>query len=133
MGRQNVIKHCLRLNLQNEQHQRIQRVLESLNKDIHKSENQFMVKAIDFYIQSFGDDMEKKAQTKKPEYLTADSLEDIRKELENSMKEELIRLLGGAIMGNTAVRETKDREKPMQEGETAEGSLYATEAANRWG
>lgn len=133
MGRQNVIKHCLRLNLQNEQHQRIQRVLESLNKDIHKSENQFMVKAIDFYIQSFGDDMEKKAQTKKPEYLTADSLEDIRKELENSMKEELIRLLGGAIMGNTAVRETKGREKPMQEEETVEGSLYATEAANRWG
>lgn len=133
MGRQNVIKHCLRLNLQNEQHQRIQRVLESLNKDIHKSENQFMVKAIDFYIQSFGDDMEKKAQTKKAEYLTADSLEDIRKELENSMKEELIRLLGGAIMGNTAVRETKGREKPMQEEETAEGSLYATEAANRWG
>ena len=55
-----MIKHCLRLNMQNDQHQRIQRVLESLNKDVHKSENQFMIKAIDFYIQSFDDNIEDK-------------------------------------------------------------------------
>lgn len=38
MAKQSIIKHCLRLNMQNEQHQRIQKVLEGLNKDIHKSE-----------------------------------------------------------------------------------------------
>ena len=65
--------------------------------------------------------------------MTVDSLEDIRKGLEDSMKEELIRLLGGAIMGNTSIRETRDRGDAMQEGETAEDGLYATEAANRWG
>ena len=56
MAKQSIIKHCLRLNMQNEQHQRIQKVLEGLNKDIHKSENQFIIKAVDFYIRSFDDD-----------------------------------------------------------------------------
>ncbi len=133
MGKQNVVKHSLRLNLHNEQHRKIQRVLEGLNKEIHKSENQFMIKAIDFYIRSFEDDMEEETQTKKKGYVTADSLEDIRKELADSMKEELIRLLGGAIMGNTAIREPKDRENGMRKEGSAEDSLYATEAANRWG
>ena len=92
-----------------------------------------MIKAIDFYIQSLEEDMEEETQTKKKRYVTVDSLEDIRKGLEDSMKEELIRLLGGAIMGNTSIRETRDRGDAMQEGETAEDGLYATEAANRWG
>ncbi len=133
MGKQNVVKHSLRLNLHNEQHQKIQRVFEGLNKEVHKSENQFMIKAMDFYIQSFEEDMEEETQTKKKRYVTVDSLEDIRKGLEDSMKEELIRLLGGAIMGNTSIRETRDRGDAMREGETAEDGLYATEAANRWG
>lgn len=133
MGKQNVVKHSLRLNLHNEQHRKIQRVFEDLNKEVHKSENQFMIKAMDFYIQSFEEDMEEETQTKKKRYVTVDSLEDIRKGLEDSMKEELIRLLGGAIMGNTSIRETRDRGDAMQEGETAEDGLYATEAANRWG
>ena len=50
MGKQNVVKHSLRLNLHNEQHRKIQRVFEGLNKEVHKSENQFMIKAMDFYI-----------------------------------------------------------------------------------
>lgn len=133
MGKQNVVKHSLRLNLHNEQHQKIQRVFESLNKEIHKSVNQFMIKAMDFYIQSFAEDMEEKTQTKKQEYVMVDSLDDIRKELENSMKEELIRLLGGAIMGNMVIRETGDRGNAMRGEEKEEDSLYATEAANRWG
>ena len=114
MGKQNVVKHSLRLNLHNEQHRKIQRVFEGLNKEVHKSENQFMIKAIDFYIQSFEEDMEEETQTKKKRYVTVDSLEDIRKGLEDSMKEELIRLLGGAIMGNTSIRETRDRGDAMQ-------------------
>ena len=134
MVKQNVIKHCLRLNMQNEQHQRIQKVLEGLNKDIHKSENQFIIKAIDFYIRSFEEDdiVEKQHRNRKPEYVTVEAIEGIRKELESSMKDELIRLLGTAITGGLTVRAADSSNKRIQE-ETEESNPYAAEAANRWG
>ena len=134
MVKQNVIKHCLRLNMQNEQHKRIQKVLEGLNKDIHKSENQFIIKAIDFYIRSFEEDdiVEKQHRNRKPEYVTVEAIEGIRKELESSMKDELIRLLGTAITGGLTVRAADSSNKRIQE-ETEESNPYAAEAANRWG
>lgn len=134
MAKQNVVKHCLRLNMQNEQHQRIQRVLDSLDKEIHKSANQFIIKAVDFYIQSFDDDdiIEKPQKKKKPEYVTTEDLTEIRRDLEISMKDELIRLLGTAVMGGTAARVQESRERDIQE-EAEEDRLYATKAANKWG
>ena len=134
MVKQNVIKHCLRLNMQNEQHKRIQKVLEGLNKDIHKSENQFIIKAIDFYIRSFEEDdiVEKQHRNRKPEYVTVGAIEGIRKELESSMKDELIRLLGTAITGGITVRAADSSNKCVQE-ESEENNPYAAEAANRWG
>lgn len=136
MAKQSIIKHCLRLNMQNEQHQRIQKVLEGLNKDIHKSENQFIIKAVDFYIRSFEDDgiMEKLNRKKKPEYVTVEALEDIRRELESSMKDEMIRLLGTAITGGITVRTDESTGKQSHRSEDSEGdNPYMTEAANRWG
>lgn len=136
MAKQSIIKHCLRLNMQNEQHQRIQKVLEGLNKDIHKSENQFIIKAIDFYIRSFEDDdiMENLQRKKKPEYVTVEALEDIRRELESSMKDEMIRLLGTAITGGITVRTAEGTGKNSHQAEDPEAdNPYMTEAANRWG
>lgn len=135
MAKQSIIKHCLRLNMQNEQHQRIQKVLEGLNKDIHKSENQFIIKAVDFYIQSFEDDdiMEKLHRKKKPEYVTVEALEDIRRELESSMKDEMIRLLGTAITGGITVRTDEGVTKHRQTEDPETDNPYMTEAANRWG
>lgn len=136
MAKQSIIKHCLRLNMQNEQHQRIQKVLEGLNKDIHKSENQFIIKAVDFYIRSFEDDdiMEKLHRKKKPEYVTVEALEDIRRELESSMKDDMIRLLGTAITGGITVRMAEGTGKNSHQAEDPEAdNPYMTEAANRWG
>lgn len=135
MAKQSIIKHCLRLNMQNEQHQRIQKVLEGLNKDIHKSENQFIIKAVDFYIRSFEDDgiMEKLNRKKKPEYVTVEALEDIRRELESSMKDEMIRLLGTAITGGITVRTDEGATKHRQMENPETDNPYMTEAANRWG
>lgn len=135
MAKQSIIKHCLRLNMQNEQHQRIQKVLEGLNKDIHKSENQFIIKAVDFYIRSFEDDgiMEKLNRKKKPEYVTVEALEDIRRELESSMKDEMIRLLGTAITGGITGRTDEGVTKHRQMEDSETDNPYMTEAANRWG
>lgn len=136
MAKQSIIKHCLRLNMQNEQHQRIQKVLEGLNKDIHKSENQFIIKAVDFYIRSFEDDdiMEKLYRKKKPEYVTVEALDNIRRELESSMKDEMIRLLGTAITGGITVRTAGGTGQDSRQAEEPEAdNPYMTEAANRWG
>ena len=45
----NIVKHSLRLNLQEEEQRRIQEVLENLNKEIHRSENLFIIRALDLY------------------------------------------------------------------------------------
>lgn len=56
MPKENIAGFSLRLNLDNEQHMRIYKVLHDLNVDIHKSKNQFMVEALDFYLRSFEED-----------------------------------------------------------------------------
>ena len=135
MAEQSLVRYCLRLNLENEQHKRIQKVLVGLNKDIHKSANQFIIKAIDFYIQSFEEDdlMGMLQEKKHPEYVKMEDLADIRKEIESDLKDELIRLLGSAITGGLAVRGQADKGEAVHEEETEENDLYAAEAANRWG
>lgn len=135
MAEKDIVRFSLRMNLKNEQHSKIYKVLAALDKDVHKSENQFILNAIDFYIQSFDDDgiMDVLRQKDKLRYVTADNLEDMRREIESSMKDELIRLLGSALMGGTAARGTVSMTESMQREETEEANLFAAEAANRWG
>ncbi len=56
MAKSNIVFRSYRLNLDNEQQRRVNRVLAELNTDIHKSVNQFITDAIDFYTNSFGDE-----------------------------------------------------------------------------
>lgn len=130
-----IVRFSLRLNLKNEQHANIYKVLSELDKDVHKSENLFIIKAIDFYIQSFEDEyfMNRSEQKKREKYVTIDELEGIRKEMESGLKDELIRLLGSAIMGSPVAREQESRRESKQREETEESNLFAEEAANRWG
>lgn len=137
MADQSVVKHYLRLNLQNEQHQRIQKVLATLDKGIHKSENQFIIKAIDFYIKSFEDDgiMDRIQQKKKTEYVTVDELAELRKEIESEVKDEIIRLLGSAMIGGSIVRvqDSNVQTENVQKEETEERNPVVSELAARWG
>lgn len=128
-----IVRISLRLNLRNEQHSRIYKVLTALDKSVHKSENQFIVKAIDFYIQSFEDDAIINEIQQKKRNITAKDLEDIRKEIESDLKDELIRLLGSIITGSLIPRGQENGLEPVQGKETEKTDLYAMEAANRWG
>lgn len=56
MAKSNIVNRSYRLNLDDEQQRRVNKVLAGLNKDIHKSVNQFITDAIDFYANSFGDE-----------------------------------------------------------------------------
>lgn len=135
MADKDIVRLSVRLNLKNEQHAQIYKVLAGLDKDVHKSENQFIINAIDFYIQSFEDDdiIDQLRKKDKPVYVTSDDLKDVRREIESSMKDELIRLLGSAMMGGQATRGAAGRVESMQCGEAEEDNSFAAEAANRWG
>lgn len=102
MKNQSVVRHIIRLNMQNEQHQRVEKVLASLNKKIYKSTNQFVINAIDYYIKSFenGEELIEQNQIKTVRYLTEEDLQDIKRQFESEMKEEIVRLLGIFMLGN---------------------------------
>ncbi|MHB8129035.1 MAG: hypothetical protein ACYDEX_08570 [Mobilitalea sp.] len=103
MPKENVAGFSLRLNLDNEQHMRIYKVLHDLNVDIHKSKNQFMVEALDFYIRSFEEEKLVKnatiAQAKKQGWISRDDFENFKAEIKIEIRNEMIQLLGSMIVG----------------------------------
>lgn len=103
MAGSNIVYRSFRLNLDNEQHRRVNKVLAELNMGIHKSVNQFLADAVDFYADSFGDkSLLKKAggrEEKESGYISRNDLEGIREELRNEVKDEMIMLLGAALGG----------------------------------
>ncbi len=104
MAKPNICYHNVRINLDNEQHCRVHRVLSKLNKKVHKSVNQFIVDAVDFYINSMNDEnlLRETGGQKKEEYISRSDLEGIREELKNEVKNEIIMLLGAALGGGAA-------------------------------
>ncbi|MCM1224957.1 MAG: hypothetical protein NC548_61955 [Lachnospiraceae bacterium] len=104
MAKSNICYHNVRLNLDNEQHCRVHKVLAELNTEIHKSVNQFIVDAVDYYIRSLNDEsLVKGAREPKKDagYITKDDLDGIRSELKNEVKSEIIMLLGAALGAGT--------------------------------
>lgn len=121
MAKSNICYHSVRLNLDNEQHCRVHKILAELNTDIHKSVNQFIVDAVDFYIRSLNDENLVKGageQKKDAGYITREDLDGIRTELKSEVKSEIIMLLGAALGAGT-VR--------VVEGATGRGSMDNTE------
>lgn len=105
MAKSNICYHNVRLNLDNEQHCRVHKILAELNTEIHKSVNQFIVDAVDFYIRSLNDESLVK-ETGEPKknagYITRKDLDGIRSDLKNEVKNEIIMLLGAALGGGAA-------------------------------
>ncbi len=84
MAKSNICYHNVRLNLDNEQHCRVHKILAELNTEIHKSVNQFIVDAVDFYIRSLNDESLVK-ETGEPKknagYITREDLDGIRSDV----------------------------------------------------
>ena len=120
MAKSNICYHNVRLNLDNEQHCRVHKILAELNTEIHKSVNQFIVDAVDFYIRSLNDESLVK-ETGEPKknagYITREDLDGIRSDLKNEVKNEIIMLLGAALGAGT-VR--------VVEGATGRGNMDST-------
>lgn len=99
----NIVYHSLRMNLDNEQHRRVHQVLAKLNTEIHKSVNQFLIDAADFYIQSFQEEGLFKESKKETKYISRQDLEIVRRELREEIKNEIIILLGTALTKGTGI------------------------------
>ena len=120
MAKSNICYHNVRLNLDNEQHCRVHKILAELNTEIHKSVNQFIVDAVDYYIRSLNDEsLVKGAGEPKRDagYITREDLDGIRSELKSEVKSEIIMLLGAALGAGT-VR--------VVEGATGRGGMDST-------
>ena len=104
MAKTNICYHSLRLNMDNEQHQRVEKVLANLNTEIHKSVNKFIVDSIDFYIRSLdGENLVAQPGGKKEkEYLTREDLAGICADIREQARDEVVRMLGMALAGSRA-------------------------------
>lgn len=102
MAKTNICYHSLRLNMDNEQHQRVEKVLADLNTEIHKSVNKFIVDSIDFYIRSLdGENLVAQPGGKKEkEYLTREDFAGICADIREQARDEVVRMLGMALAGS---------------------------------
>jgi hypothetical protein len=130
----------MRLNLRNEQHLRIHDVLKNLNPAIHKSLNQFMVNAVDYYIGSFdndgaGQEVAGQKRDGSNEFVTNGEMVEIKREILDTLKEEMIRILGSTLVSGYMFRppaisqnESEAAAKSDQEENSAVDSLV-----DKWG
>ena len=103
----NLVKTSVRLNMSNPQHVKINDVIQNLDPKIFKSKNQFIIDAIQFYIDNYGKEtfVIKKKEKERDEYIRSEDIDDIKEEVieaaTNEARKEVIRLLGGVISGMT--------------------------------
>ena len=134
MSRSNIAYHSLRLNLTNEQHYRVQKTLCDLNVVIHKSVNQFIIDAIDHYVQALdaGDFRKAEMNVERDPYIKKEDFNDLCREIKDEVKDEMIRLLGSALAGRM-----NDRVSPVDRMEpepVSDDIGMAMEGfANEWG
>ncbi len=103
----NMIFNSYRLNIDNPQHAKVNEILNNLDKNICGSKNQFVIDAIEFYVENFGKENLILHENKPCEYVKVEDLEKIKRELiEVAMTEarrEVIRELGIAVSGRVTV------------------------------
>lgn len=138
MAKSNVANHSLRLNLDNEQHRRVERVLADLNLDVHKSINQFLVEAVDCYIRKLeGTELTYEDVPKKQDShcITRDELEQMRIEIKDELQKEMIGVLASSLITGKVVHMPEVipvREAEVQsEEETADETTIGL--ASSWG
>ncbi len=135
MAKDNICNYSMRLNLRNEQHLRVHQVVKDLNPSIHKSINEFMVNAVDFYIKSFEEsDLTNEGVKRKQEenhVITRTELEEAKKRIRDDLKDEMIRILGTALIGGQMVRIPSTVQEAVTE-KIEEDNLMA-DLVSKWG
>lgn len=99
-----VVQYCLRLNLNNPEHLEVHKILQNLNKDVHKSQTAFIIKAILEMAAKFDDEelLSEAAALKKQKekFITKAEFEECKEELRKEMLQEITALLISSIAKN---------------------------------
>lgn len=100
MAMEHIVRHTCRFNVKNPQHKRINEVLANLNSDVCKSKSQFMIDAIEYYIDNFGKEAFVTVKKSQIDYVTREELdrleERIIREAVTAAKDEMLRISLGA-------------------------------------
>lgn len=103
MAKRKFRNFTIRLSGENEQHIKVRNLLEDLNMDIHKSKNQFIIDAIEFYFNSF-DEAEltnsglEKQQKCREEYVSREEMEKAISDLKAEVYGKVLQLYGGNVL-----------------------------------
>lgn len=116
------IQYCMRLNLNNPEHLEVHNVLQGLNRTIHKSQNNYMIKALLYSIRNSADeelltDAAIKEQ-KKGKYVTKKELEDATIKLRTDMMSEMVTIMCNVMSRNSENPVIEVTRKQVKEKET---------------
>ena len=105
----NIVYHNMRMNLDNEQHRRIHRVLTDLNTDVHKSVNQFLIDATDAYIRALeGNDLTTgemaKTEAQAQPYVTREDLDRVQSQIRDELQREMIGILVSSLIAGKVIQ-----------------------------
>lgn len=140
MGRRkdNIVYHNMRMNLENEQHRRIHRILLDLNTDVYKSVNQFLIDATDSYIRKLeGKELTNEDMGRQEEsiYATREDVEKAVREMKDEILREMISILASSMFAGKVVQMPEAKpvvEVPEErEEETADETMMGL--ASSWG
>ena len=100
MAMEHIVRHTCRFNVKNPQHKRINEVLANLNSDVCKSKSQFMIDAVEYYIDHFGKEAFMTVKKSPVDYVTREELskleDKIIREAVIAAKDEMLRISLGA-------------------------------------
>lgn len=126
MAKDNISYTTLRLNTDNPKQLRAIQILNNLNPEVHKNKTQFILSAIEFYIDHYGDEYFKNGSNKEQKsYICKEEMqlicERIKEEAATAARVEVIRLLGDKVVG--VKREMQEPSKSKIDSQTANAIL----------
>lgn len=139
-NKDDVIQYTFRLNLTKEDHLEVHQTLQSLNKGVHKSQNNFIIASVLRNIRNYTRDelLSDAAREEKHNegFISKKDLEDIEQRVTDKVMKELVTLLCSSLAGRTAsptILHTADREDRVTENEVcAEDDEVLSSLSNVW-
>lgn len=139
-NKDDVIQYTFRLNLTKEDHLEVHQTLQSLNKGVHKSQNNFIIASVLRNIRNYTRDelLSDAAREQKHNegFISKKDLEDIEQRVTDKVMKEVVTLLCSSLVGRTAsptILHTADREDRVTENEVcAEDDEVLSSLSNVW-
>lgn len=138
MAKRKFRNFTIRLSGENEQHIKVRNLLEDLNMDIHKSKNQFIIDAIEYYFNSF-DEAEvtnsgfERKQKCREEYVSREEMEKAISDLKAEVYGKVLQLYGGNVLLQNMNMGQADMGQENRENAEPEIEDEVLDAAMKWG